>query len=208
MLQEQEFQFKKARVERFIEESFDKEFGGRARISLRRRQKFISQMMKLVGERFGNDVLCLLSFNKQGLVTMVLPAETESTDKGKLFRSFIHDKVFYTSHCLSRLCERMEEGENCVLMLDSFMSEALVSQGEHKGYLICSEGIFAIDEEKDRLIIKTFISYDLLDQSQIKKFYSLNGISHLPNHMISKDSAESDIILSDEYPPHATSLDR
>ena len=102
----------------------------------------------------------------------------------------------------------MEEDQNCVLILDSLMSEALISQGEHKNHLVCSEGIFAVIEEDECLIAKTFIGYDLLDQSQIKKFYSLDGISHLPNHMICVDSAESDIILSDELPPHATSPDR
>ena len=201
MLKEQEFGFKKARIEHYIQETFEKEFGGQAKVSVRQRQKFIDRITGQVGKRFGNDVLCLLSFNKQGLVTVILPAETESTEKGRLFRSFTHKKVLYTSHCVSRFSERMEENQNCILMLDSLMSEALVSQGEHKGHLVCSEGIFAVIEEDDRLIIKTFIGYDLLDRNQIEKFYSLGGLSHLPDHMISKDSVDSDIILSDELPP-------
>ena len=207
MLKNQEFKFKKAQIEIFIQKNFDKKFGSQGKISVRQRQKFITKMTKEVGEQFGNDVLCLLDFSKQGLVTMVLPAETESTDKGKLFRSFAQENLFYTSHCVSRFSKRMEEDQNCVFMLDSFMSEALVSQGEHRGYLVCSEGVFAVEEEDDRLIVKTFIDYSMLDSNQIKRFYNLGGISHLPSHMISEDSTGSDIILSDELPPQVTFLE-
>ena len=60
----------------------------------------LEEFYEAVGKDF--EVLCLLDFNKQGLVTWVLPAHTESTDKGKLFQSFSHSEVFYTSHCLDR----------------------------------------------------------------------------------------------------------
>ena len=202
MLKEQEFKFKKARIEKIIHDEFEKKFGRQSKISVRQRQKFINQMTQKVSKQFGKEVLCLLDFNKQGLVTWILPAQTESTDKGKLFQSFSHLKVFYTRHCLDRFSERMEEDKNIILLLDSLLVEGLVTYGQHMGYLVCSEGLFAFEEEKDRLIIKTFVGYDLLDESQIQKFYNLGGLSHLPAAMISKDGFGTDIILSDELPSH------
>lgn len=200
MLKEQEFEFKKARIEKIIQDEFDKRFSRPAKISARQKQKFIDQMTQRVSKQFGKEVLCLLGFNKQGLATWVLPARTESTNKGKLFQSFSHTDLFYTSHCLDRFAERMEEEKNLILSLDSLATEALVTYGQHDGYLICSEGVFAFEEEKGRIIIKTFVGYDLLDESQIQKFYSLGGLSHLPPAMISKDGFGGDIILSDELP--------
>ena len=202
MLKEQEFNFKKARIEKIIQEEFEKRFGHKSKISVRQRQKFIDEMTRKVTRQFGKDILCLLNFNKQGLVTWVLPAHTESTDKGKLFQSFSRPDVYYTSHCIDRFEERMEEETNLILSLDSLLMEALVTFGQHAGHLVCSEGVFAFEEEQARLIIKTFVGYDLLDESQVSKFYNLGGISHLPASMISENGFGSDIILSDELPPH------
>ena len=81
----------------------------------------------------------------------------------------------------------------------------MVTYGQHKGHLVCSEGVFAFEEEKDRLIIKTFIDYDLLSESQIQKFYSLGGLSHLPSSMISEDGFGGDIVISDELPAYKKS---
>ncbi len=198
MLVEQEFQFKKAQVERFLDAEFEKWFPSDAKISLRQRQKFIEYCKNRIKSQFGADILCTLKFTKQGFVYFVLPPKVESTEKGRVFQSFSYPHVFYTTHCLDRFNQRMEVEENGIVFLDSLLSEAMVTYGDHDGYLVCSEGVFAFDEEKDRWIIKTFIGYDLLNEDQKKRFFSLNGISFLPGDMISTQGVDSDFVISDE----------
>ncbi len=65
--------------------------------------------------------------------------------------------------------------------------------------MVCSEGVFAFEEEKERWIIKTFIGYDLLSDDQRKRFFSLGGISFLPGEMISNGGYQSDFAISDEF---------
>ena len=199
MLVEQEFKFKKAQIERFLGAEFEKWFPSQAKISLRQRQKFIEHCKSKIKEQHGTDLLCSLKFTKQGFVYLVLPPKVESTEKGRVFQSFSFPHVFYTTHCLERFNQRMEVEENGIMFLDSLLSEAMVTHGDHDGYLVCSEGVFAIEEEKDRWIIKTFIGYDLLDDDQKKKFFSLNGISYLPGDMIANHGFDSDFAVSDEF---------
>lgn len=201
MLKEQEFKFKKARIEKFLREEFEKWFGQHVRISVRQRQKFIIQTTRKVARKYGKDVLCFMQFTKGGFASLVIPAHTEATDKGKLYQSFSHPKVYYTSHCFDRFSQRTNTDENCIVILDSLLAEALITYGEHEGYMVCSEGVFACEEENERLIIKTFLSYELLHENQIDRFYSLNGLSFLPTGMISEDAMESDIVLAEEVCP-------
>ena len=131
---------------------------------------------------------------------MVSPAETESTDKGKLVKSFSHPQVFYTSHCVERFSERMESQENCIIKLDAFFSDALSTYGENDGFLTCPDGVFAFDLIEDRLIVKTYINFDLLSDDQIKQFYGLGMISMLPREYATKDIISgTDFILADEH---------
>jgi hypothetical protein len=130
----------------------------------------------------------------------VSPSHTESTDKGKLFKSFTHPQVAYTSHCVERFSERTETTENCIITLDSYLDEALLTYGLHDGYLVCSQGVFAHLIEDDRLIIKTYINFELLSDDQIREFYTHDMASFLTPDIISEEAAASDIILMDELP--------
>jgi hypothetical protein len=199
MLLEQEFQFKKAQIEIFLDTEFEKWFPSDAKISLRQRQKFIQHCRSVVKQRFGGDTLCVLKFTKQGFVSTVLPPKVESTKKGRVFQSFSHSHVYYTTHCLERFNLRMEVDENRIVFLDSLLNEAILTHGDYDGYLVCSEGVFAFEEEKERWIIKTFIGYDLLSDDQRKRFFSLGGISFLPGEMISNGGYQSDFAISDEF---------
>jgi hypothetical protein len=201
MLKDQEFNFKKARIEKYLREEFERWFGQGGRISIRQRQRFITQTTRKIGRKFGKDVLCFLRFTKGGFASLVVPAHTESTDKGKLYRSFSHPDIYYTSHCLDRFSQRTNTGENCIIILDSLLAEALITYGEHEGYMVCSEGVFACETENARLIVKTFLNYELLRENQIDRFYSLNGLSFLPADMISENGLESDIVLAEEVLP-------
>ena len=198
MLIEQEFEFKKTQVEKFLDAEFDKWFPNEAKISIRQRQKFIEHCKNSVKNQFGSDILCILKFTKQGFVHFVLPPKIKSTEKGRVFQSFSFPHIFYTTHCIDRFNKRMEIEENGIIVLDSLLNEAMVTYGDHPGYLVCSEGIFAFEEEKERWIIKTFIGYDLLKDDQKKRFFSLDGVSFLPEDMISKQGFNSDFIISDE----------
>ncbi len=162
------FSFKKAQIENFLKAEFKKKFKNIGKISLRKRQKFIGEVTRKIAKRFGKDVLVLIDFSRNGFCSVVSPAETESTDKGKLIKSFSHPQVFYTSHCVDRFSERMNARENCVIKLDAFFIEALSSYGENDGFLACGEGIFAYDLIEGRLIVKTYINLDLLSDDQIK----------------------------------------
>ena len=193
------FSFKKAQIENFLKAEFKKKFKNIGKISLRKRQKFIGEVTRKIAKRFGKDVLVLIDFSRNGFCSVVSPAETESTDKGKLIKSFSHPQVFYTSHCVDRFSERMNARENCVIKLDAFFIEALSSYGENDGFLTCVEGIFAYDLIEGRLIVKTYINLDLLSDDQIKQFYGSGMISMLPKEYATKDIFGADFILADEH---------
>ena len=193
------FSFKKAQIENFLKAEFKKKFKSIGKISLRKRQKFIGEVTRKIAKRFGKDVLVLIDFSRNGFCSVVSPAETESTDKGKLIKSFSHPQVFYTSHCVDRFSERMNARENCVIKLDAFFIEALSSYGENDGFLACPEGIFVYDLIEGRLIVKTYINLDLLSDDQIKQFYGSGMISMLPKEYATKDIFGADFILADEH---------
>ena len=193
------FSFKIAQIENFLKAEFKKKFKNIGKISLRKRQKFIGEVTRKIAKRFGKDVLVLIDFSRNGFCSVVSPAETESTDKGKLIKSFSHPQVFYTSHCVDRFSERMNARENCVIKLDAFFIEALSSYGENDGFLACGEGIFAFDFIEGRLIVKTYINLDLLSDDQIKQFYGSGMISMLPKEYATKDIFGADFILADEH---------
>ena len=193
------FSFKKAQIENFLKTEFKKKFKSNAKISLRKRHKFIDEVTCKIAKRFGKNVLVLIDFSKNGFCSVVSPVETESTEKGKLIKSFSHPQVFYTSHCVDRFSERTQAQENCVIKLDAFFGKALSSYGENDGFLACPDGIFAYDLIEDRLIIKTYINFDLLSDDQIKQFYGSGIISMLPKEYATKDVSGADFILADEH---------
>ena len=193
------FSFKKAQIENFLKTEFKKKFKSNAKISLRKRHKFIDEVTCKIAKRFGKNVLVLIDFSKNGFCSVVSPVETESTEKGKLIKSFSHPQVFYTSHCVDRFSERTQAQENCVIKLDAFFGKALSSYGENDGFLACPDGIFAYDLIEDRLIIKTYINLDLLSDDQIKQFYGSGIISMLPKEYATKDVSGADFILADEH---------
>jgi hypothetical protein len=200
MTQDRHFAFKKAQVEGFVKKEFQRYFGRGGRISIRKRQRFMERVTKKVGKKFGKDILCLIDFTKQGFVSLVSPSHTESTDKGKLFNSFTHPQVTYTSHCVERFSERTQTMDNCIITLDSYLDEALLTYGLHEGYLVCSQGLFAYVIEEDRLVIKTYLNFELLSDDQIRKYYTHDMAAFLTPDMISDDIDNSDIILMDELP--------
>ena len=161
----------------------------------------MDRITKKVGKKFGKDILCLIDFTKQGFVSLVSPSHTESTDKGKLFNSFTHPQVAYTSHCVERFSERTQTMDNCIITLDSYLEEALLTYGLHEGYLVCSQGLFAYVIEGDRLVIKTYINFELLSDDQIRKYYTHDMATFLTPDMISEDVDASDVILMDELSP-------
>jgi len=201
MTQDRHFAFKKAQVESFVKKEFQRYFGRGGRISIRKRQRFMERITKKVGKKFGKDILCLIDFTKQGFVSLISPSHTESTDKGKLFNSFTHPQVAYTSHCVERFSERTQTMDNCIITLDSYLEEALLTYGLHEGYLVCSQGLFAYVIESDRLVIKTYINFELLSDDQIRKYYTHDMATFLTQDMISEDVDASDVILMDELPP-------
>ena len=199
MSDERHFAFKKAQIENFLKEEFKKKFKSNGKISLRKRQKFISEVTRKVAKRFGRDVLLLIDFSKNGFCTLVSPAHTESTDKGKLIKSFSHPQVFYTTHCLDRFSERTKSSVNCVITLDAFFNEALSTYGENDGFLTCPDGVFAFDLIESRLIVKTYINFDLLSDDQIKQFYGYGMISIIPKEYATEDVLGADFVLADEH---------
>ena len=200
MDKEKKFNFKKVQIEKFVQAEYRKKFRSNVRISVRKRQKFIGEISRKISKKFGKEVLCLIDFTKKGFVTVLSPAYTESTDKGKLYQSFSHPPVFYTTHCLDRFSERTDTTEKCIIALDALAREALLSYGEHEGYLACSEGVFACEVENDRLIVKTFITFGMLTQEQIRKFYGPGMISSFPEEYFADVADDSDFVLSEELP--------
>ncbi|MDA1108414.1 MAG: hypothetical protein O3A78_01145 [Nitrospinae bacterium] len=199
MNKDREFEFKKVQIESFLKVAFQKKFGRNSRVSIRKRQKFMDEITRKVSKKFGKDVLCLVDFTKQGFVTLVSPARKISTEKGKLTQSFTHPQVFYTSHCIDRFSQRTKTEANCVVFLDSFMNDALLSYGENEGNLTCPTGVFAYELENDRLIVKTFVNFELLSAAQIKKFYGPGMISTFPEEFLTDEATESDFIIGDEF---------
>ena len=70
--------------------------------------------------------------------------------------------------------------DNCIIQLDAFLNQAILSFGENEGFLTCSDGVFAYELESERFIIKTYLNFDLLSDDQIKQFYGPGMISMLP----------------------------
>lgn len=161
----------------------------------------MADVTQKVGRKFGKDVICLIDFNKQGFVSLVSPSQIESTDKGALFQSFIHPHVAYTSHCVERFSIRTQTDENCVITLDGYMDDALLTFGQHEDFLICPAGVFAYELIDERMIVKTYINYELLSPEQVKKFYGSESIWNFPEELIAENIFDSDIILSDEWVP-------
>ena len=198
MPQNRYFNYKKSQIENFLRLEFKKKFSSSGKISIRKRKKFIDAMTEKVSKKFGKDVLFLINFSKQGFCAVVSPVHSVSTDKGKLKQSFSTPQVFYTSHCVDRFVERMKTQENCIIQLDAFLSEAILSFGENEGYLTCSEGVFAYELENDRLVVKTFINFDLLSDDQVKQFYGSSMISMLPLEYTTENISGADFIIEDE----------
>ncbi len=195
------YKFRKSQMEQYIKREFARAFPRPGRISLRKRHRFMDRILRKVGQRFGKDVLCLVDFHRGDFQLLVSPAQVESTDKGRLFRSFIFPQVFYTSHCLDRFSERTGQQENCVLALDHYLEEALLTFGLHENHLVCRAGVFAFILEKERLVIKTFISADMLSDRQIREFYGWDVVANLSPEQITETPEESDFILQDEWEP-------
>jgi len=198
MPQNRYFNYKKSQIENFLGLEFKKKFSSTGKISIRKRKKFIDAMTKKVSKQFGKDILFLINFSKQGFCAVVSPIHSVSTDKGTLKQSFSTPQVFYTSHCVDRFVERMKTHENCIIQLDAFLSEAILSFGENEGYLTCSDGVFAYELEKNRLVIKTFINFDLLSDDQVKQFYGSSMISMLPLEYTTENISGADFIIEDE----------
>ncbi len=159
----------------------------------------MDEVTRKVSKKFGKEVMCLIDFTKQGFVGLVSPARKTSTEKGKLVHSFTHPQVFYTSHCVDRFSQRTNSEENCMVLLDGYMSDALLSYGECEGNLTCPQGVFAYELENDRLIVKTFLNFELLSADQIKKFYGPGMISTFPKEFLTEEIDESDFIIGDEF---------
>ena len=198
MPQDRYFSFKKSQIEKFVKTEFNKKFRSAAKISIRKRQKFIAEITKKVSKRFGKDILFLINFSKQGFCAVISPVHTESTDKGNLKQSFSLSQVYYTAHCVDRFSERANTQENCIFQLDALLSEAVLSFGENEGYLTCSEGIFAYELEKERMIVKTFINSDLLSDDQIIQFYGSSMITMLPLEYTTENISGVDFIIENE----------
>ena len=198
MPQDRYFNYKKSQIENFLRLEFKKNFRSAGKISVRKRKKFIDAMTKKVSKQFGKDILFLINFSKQGFCAVVSPVHSVSTDKGKLKQSFSTPQIFYTSHCVDRFIERTKTHENCIIQLDTFLSEAILSFGENEGYLTCSEGVFAYELENDRLVVKTFLNFDLLSDDQIKQFYGSSMISMLPLEYTAEKISGADFIIEDE----------
>ena len=198
-MENRHFDFKKAQIEGYVKAEYEKKFHRSARISIRKRQKFMNDMTRKVSKKFGKDVLCLVDFSKGGFVTLVSPAHTESTDLGRLYNSFAYQQIVYTSHCLERFSERANSDENCIIMMDSYVSEALLTYGENEGYLTCPAGVFAYEINNGRMIVKTYINFYLLSEEQINKFYGSGTATMLPEEFVAEDGRQTDFMLCDEY---------
>ena len=198
MPQDRYFSYKKSQIENFLKTEFKKKFRSSAKVSIRKRQKFIAEMTQKVSKRFGKDILFLIDFSKGGFSAVMSPVHTESTDKGKLNQSFSHPQVLYTSHCIDRFSERMNTNDNCIIQLDVYLNEAILSFGENEGFLTCSEGVFAYEFDNGRLVIKTFLNFELLSDEQVRQFYGSGMITMLPTEYTTENISGADFIIEDE----------
>ena len=193
------FDYKKAQIEQYVKAEYTKKFRKNARISIRKRQKFMVDVTRKVSKKFGKDVLCLVDFVKGGFVTLVSPAHVVSTDLGRLYNSFTHPQISYTSHCLERFSKRSDSDENCIIMMDTYMNDALLTYGENEGHLTCPSGVFVYELDASRMIIKTYINFNLLSESQINKFYGSGTATLLPEECLTEDESQADFMLYEEY---------
>jgi hypothetical protein len=198
MAKDRYFNYKKSQIEGFVKGEFQKKFRTKAKISIRKRQKFINEMTNKVTKRFGKDILFLIDFSRQGFCAVISPIQSESTDKGRLVQSFSLPQVFYTTHCVNRFSQRMKIDENCIIQMDALLNQAILSFGENEGFLACSDGIFTYELENERLIIKTYLNFDLLSDDQIKQFYGSRMISMLPLEYTAENISSADFIIEDE----------
>ena len=83
--------------------------------------------------------------------------------------------------------------------MDSYMTDALLTYGENLGHLTCSSGVFAYEIIEGRLIVKTYINFDLLSEEQIDKFYGSGTATVLSKEYITEDHGQADFKLVDEY---------
>jgi len=194
-----QFEFRRVQIERYVKDEYEKKFRKNARISVRKRQKFIGGMARKVSKKFGKDVLCLIDFARGSFFALISPSNAESTNLGRLFNSFAYTQIAYTSHCLERFSERAESNENCIIKMDSYMKEALLTYGENVGHLTCPSGVFAYELSDERIIIKTYINFKLLSEKQINKFYGSGTVTVLAKEYIADDHSQSDFKLIDEY---------
>ena len=193
-----QFEFRKAQIERYVKAEYDKKFRKTARISIRKRHKFMNDMSRKVSKKFGKDVLCLIDFSRGGFFSLISPSHTKSTDLGRLFDSFTHTQVAYTSHCLERFSKRTDSNENCIIKMDSYITDALLTYGENLGHLTCSSGVFAYEVIEGRLIVKTYINFDLLSEEQIDRFYGSGTATVLLKECITDDHGQTDFKLAEE----------
>jgi hypothetical protein len=196
------FEYKKSLINIYVKCEYEKKFRRNSRISIRKRQKFMDDMARKVSKKFGKDVMCLIDFAKGGFVTLVSPAKTESTDLGKLYKSFSHPHIAYTSHCLNRFSERADSDDNCIIIMDSYINDALLTYGENLGHLTCPKGVFIYDILNDRMIVKTYINFNLLSEDQINKFYGSGTATVISKEYITEDYEQSDFKLFDENIDH------
>ena len=197
-MSKKQFGFKKAQIERYVKAEYEKKFRKHARISVRKRQKFMDDMARKVSKKFGKDVLCLIDFSRGGFFSLISPSHTKSTDLGRLFDSFTHTQVAYTSHCLERFSKRTDSNENCIIKMDSYITDALLTYGENLGHLTCSSGVFAYEVIEGRLIVKTYINFDLLSEEQIDRFYGSGTATVLLKECITDDHGQTDFKLAEE----------
>jgi len=193
-----QFEFRKAQIERYVKAEYDKKFRKTARISIRKRHKFMNDIARKVSKKFGKDVLCLIDFSRGGFFSLISPSHTKSTDLGRLFDSFTHTQVAYTSHCLERFSKRTDSNENCIIKMDSYITDALLTYGENLGHLTCSSGVFAYEVIEGRLIVKTYINFDLLSEEQIDRFYGSGTATVLLKECITDDHGQTDFKLAEE----------
>ena len=193
-----QFEFRKAQIERYVKAEYDKKFRKTARISIRKRHKFMNDIARKVSKKFGKDVLCLIDFSRGGFFSLISPSHTKSTDLGRLFDSFTHTQVAYTSHCLERFSKRTDSNENCIIRMDSYITDALLTYGENLGHLTCSSGVFAYEVIEGRLIVKTYINFDLLSEEQIDRFYGSGTATVLLKECITDDHGQTDFKLAEE----------
>ena len=196
------FEYKKSLINVYVKSEYDKKFRRNSRISIRKRQKFMDDMMRKVSKKFGKDVMCLIDFAKGGFVTLVSPSNTESTDLGNLYKSFSHPHIVYTSHCLNRFSERADSDDNCIIIMDSYINDALLTYGENLGHLTCPKGVFIYDILDERMIVKTYINFNLLTEVQINKFYGSGTATVISKEYITEDYEQSDFKLFDENMDH------